>query len=254
MIDLHSHILHGLDDGARTLEESIEMARLAAADGIRVLAATPHSPASTASVHYSAHLVQEGAARLRAALSQAAIALEIITGTEITYVADIPGKLERGALLTYSGSRALLLEPPFSGLPSGLELLLFNLQIAGYRVILAHPERLPDVQSDPNRLIPLIEHGMLIQVTGQALSGGQGAHLRSVAETLLLHGMVHILASDAHGISPRRQPLLSPARDHAAALIGAEAALTLVDTTPRAVLDGRQVHRPAPRAVGRRRR
>nr|PZN32444.1 MAG: protein-tyrosine-phosphatase [Chloroflexota bacterium] len=229
------------------------MARMAVADGIRVLAATPHSPASTASRKYSPALVRERADQLIAALAAEDVPLEIVVGTEITFVADVVEQLRRGELLTYGGGRAILLEPPFSGLPHGFDTVIFALQLAGYRVVLAHPERLPDVQEDPDLLIPLIERGVLIQITAQALTGGQGDYLRSVAETLLLHRMVHVLASDAHGVPPRRPPVLTEARERAAELLGAEAAAALVEETPRALLEGRRVAVSPPRPVRRRR-
>jgi protein-tyrosine phosphatase len=249
LIDLHSHILFGLDDGAQSLEESLEIARQAAADGIEVLAATPHSPESTASVAYSPALVRERLRVVREALRAEGIALELVLGTEIAYVADLVAQLKRGALLPFEGTRAILLEPPFTGLPHGFEAVLFELQLAGYRVVLAHPERLPDVQEDPNRLIPLIERGVLMQLTAQALSGGQGEYMQQVAETLLQYGMIHILASDAHGAAPRRPPKLAHALGRAAGLLGAETADALVRANPRALLDGRAISVAPPRRV-----
>src|SRR5262249_62048728 len=112
------------------------------------------------------------------------------------------------------------------------ETALFHLQIACYRVVLAHPERIVEVQQDPNRLLPLIERGVLMQLTAAALLGEQGERLRTTAETLLTHGMAHILASDTHGVPPRRSPLLARARDRAAALRGPQAATALAATTP----------------------
>jgi protein-tyrosine phosphatase len=252
MIDLHSHILHGLDDGARSLDESLAMARLAVADGITVMAATPHSPASTASIVYEPAVVRARAARLASALAAEGIALQVVVGTEVSFEPAMAEKLDRGELLTYAGSRTVLLEPPWGQLPANFATALFSLQIAGYRVLLAHPERLPDVQDDPNLLIPLIERGMLVQLTAQALAGGQGDHMRAVAEMLLTHNLVHVLASDAHGPAPRRTPSLAYARRRAADLLGEVAASALVLDTPRALLEGLPVTPPPPRPVAKR--
>lgn len=254
MIDLHSHILHGLDDGARSLDESLAMARMAAADGISVMAATPHSPASTASLSYAPADVQARTERLAAALEDEGIPLRLVAGTEISFEGGMAAKLDRGRLLTYAGTRTVLLEPPWGRLPEHFGAAVFSLQVAGYRVLLAHPERLPDVQENPNLLIPLIERGVLVQLTAQALTGGQGEFMRSVAETLLTHGMVHVLASDAHGPPPRRPAALAPGRARAAALIGEEAARALVLDTPRAILEDRPVHPPAPQPAPQHRR
>jgi protein-tyrosine phosphatase len=251
MIDLHSHILPGLDDGAATLEEALAIARMAAADGIHTIAATPHSPASTVSRRYDPALIREQVAALNAALAAQAIDLTIVAGTEICYDGDLVGQLRRGALLPYGASRTVLLEVPHDTLPSAIDQALFALQIAGYRVVLAHPERIAAVQRDPNMLLPLIERGALMQLTAEALIGGQGQRLRMAAETLLTHGMAHLLASDAHGTPPRRPAILSAARDRAAALIGHDAAAALVTTTPAAILHDAPLHLAPPRPVAR---
>jgi protein-tyrosine phosphatase len=250
MIDLHSHILPGLDDGAATLEQSLALCRMAAADGTRTLAATPHSPASTASRHYDPALIREQVAALNTTLTAEGVDLEVIAGTEICYDDDLAGQLRRGALLPYGASHAVLLELPHTALPAMLDQMLFALQAAGYRVVLAHPERIAAVQHDPNVLLPLIERGGLIQLTAEALTGGQGQRLRAAAETLLTHGMAHLLASDAHGLPPRRPPILSAARDRAAALIGPDAT-ALVTTTPAAILHDAPLHLAPPRPVAR---
>jgi protein-tyrosine phosphatase len=248
MIDLHSHILYDLDDGAWTLAESLTMAELAAADGTRVIAATPHGPGSIACRNYDPARVRARVDELNSALAGARIQLEVVAGTEICYDAGIVERLGRGELLAYGRGRSILLELAGNSLPPTLEQALFNLQVAGYRVVLAHPERIVEVQHDPNRLLPLIERGVLMQITAQALTGEQGERLRATAETLVTHGMAHILASDAHGVPPRRPPHLAAARDRAAALIG-QAAAALVTSTPAAVLHGQPLRLPPPRPV-----
>src|SRR5215218_3894167 len=101
MIDLHSHILYDMDDGALTLDESLAMARMAAADGTRVLAATPHGPGSSACRHYDLALIQARLGQIKAALAAEKIALELVAGTEICYEADVVERLKRGEILTY---------------------------------------------------------------------------------------------------------------------------------------------------------
>jgi protein-tyrosine phosphatase len=249
MIDLHSHILYDIDDGALTLAESLAMARMAAADGTRVLVATPHGPGSSACRDYNPALIRARVGELNAALAAEQIALEIVVGTEICYDSDVIERLKRSELLTYGHSRSILLELSRNSLPPMLENTLFNIQVAGYRVVLAHPERIVEVQQDPNRLLPLIERGVLMQITAAALLGAQGERLQTTAATLLTHGMAHILASDAHGIPPRRPPFLAAARDRAATLIGQAAATALVTTNPAAVVHGQPLRLAAPRPV-----
>jgi protein-tyrosine phosphatase len=251
MIDLHSHILYDLDDGAATLDEALAIGRLAAIGGTRVIAATPHSPGSTACRHYDPALIHERIATLNAALAAEEIALEVVPGTEICYDSDLVERLKRGVLLPYGASRAILLELPYDAFPPMLDRALFGLQVAGYRVVLAHPERIAVIQRDPNRLLPLLERGVLMQVTAEALTGEQGERLRRTAETLLTHGMAHLLASDTHGTPPRRPPTLAPARARAAALVGPALADALVIATPAAVLHDTPLKLPPPRPVER---
>ncbi len=253
MIDLHSHILYDLDDGALTIAESLAIAQMAAADGTRVMAATPHGPGSTACRVYEPVLIRERLAALNAALAAERLPLTIVAGTEIAYDAGIVERLQRGEILPYGDSRAILLELANNTIPPTLENALFNLQIAGYRIVLAHPERIYEVQRDPNRLLPLIERGVLMQITAEALIGGQGEKLRATAETLLTHNMAHLIASDTHGVPPRRPPGLTRARDRAAALVGQAAADALVSTTPAAVLYGQPLWPPPPRRVAQHR-
>jgi protein-tyrosine phosphatase len=249
MIDLHSHILYDMDDGALTLAESLAIAQLAATGGTRVIAATPHSPGSTACRHYNPILLRTRVDELNAALAAEQIPLEVVAGTEICYDSGILEQLKRGELLAYGRGRSILLELDRNTMPPTFENALFSLQIAGYRVVLAHPERIVEVQQDPNRLVPLIERGTLMQITAAALAGEQGERLRVTAETLLTHGMAHILASDTHGVPPRRSPLLARARDRAATLIGQAAATAMVTSTPAAVLHGQSLRLAPPRPV-----
>jgi protein-tyrosine phosphatase len=249
MIDLHSHILYDIDDGALTLAESLAMARMAAADGTRVIVATPHSPGSSGCRHYDMGLIRAQVGEINAALAAELIALELVPGTEICYSAGVVDQLKRGMLLTYGRSRAILLELAQNSMPPMLESVLFNIQVSGYRVVLAHPERIIEVQRDPNRLLPLIERGLLMQITAAALLGEQGERLQTAAQTLLTHGMVHVIASDTHGLPPRRPPLLAAARDRAAALIGHAAATALVTSNPAAILNGQPLRLAPPRPV-----
>lgn len=222
------------------------MARMAAHDGTRVLLATPHSPGNAASRRYDPALIVAQVATLNQRLRDAGVPLTVITGTEVAYQAGMVEQLRQRALLTLGESRTVLFEPPYAPLPPMFDTAIFSLQLAGYRVLFAHPERVPEVQSDPAWLIPLVERGVMMQITADALLGGQGERLRRTAETLLTHRLGHVLASDAHGLPPRRAPLLSAARARAAALVGAEAAEALVHATPDALLHDRPLTLPPP--------
>lgn len=250
MIDLHSHILYDVDDGALTLAESLAMAEVAARSGTRVIAATPHSPGSTGCRTYEPALFHERITAINAALAGEGLPIEVVAGTEICFTPGIVERLQRGQLLPYGRSRAILLELVAADIPPTFDTAVFNLQVAGYRVLLAHPERIAEVQRDPGRLVALVQRGVLMQLTADALLGGQGGRLRATAEVLLTHGLAHVLASDAHGVGPRRAPVLAAARERAAELVGAEAASALVQATPAALLYDQPLHLPPPRLIG----
>lgn len=252
MIDLHSHLLHAVDDGAQTLADAVAMARAAVDQGVTVMAATPHGHSSVGAwAGYSPLKLQDRLEELRAAIAAAGLPLEVVPGTEI--LAE-PGALERlraRELLPYGSSRAVLIEFRLGIARAAAEQLVFAFQLAGHRVVLAHPERYRFVQEDPNALIPLVERGALMQLTGDALLGNQGRALAHVAETLLAHGLVQVLATDAHGPHFRRMPNLGPARDRAAALVGAATADLITRQIPAAVLGDSPIAPPAPTRVRR---
>ncbi|MCS6883402.1 MAG: CpsB/CapC family capsule biosynthesis tyrosine phosphatase [Oscillochloridaceae bacterium] len=247
MIDLHTHILHDFDDGARTLEAALEMAREAAAMGVTIMAATPHGRSSANADHsrYTVNLLAERLAELRAALAEQEITLELVPGTEIYGEAGVVERLKTGDLLPYGKSRAVLVEFPLTSPADVVEQIIFALQVAGYRVVYAHPERMRYVQQDPNRLAPLIERGVLMQLTADALLGVQGPAMRHLAETLVTHRLVQIIGSDAHGPHFGRMPNLGAARARAAELIGDAEADAMTRVIPSLILSDGPIE-PAP--------
>ena len=203
MIDLHSHILPGLDDGAGDLEVSLEMARAAVGDGITAIAATPHVredwPTEPAAM-------ERQVADLRAALAAEGVPLELMTGGEIGY--DRLPELDDETLRRFGlggNPSCLLLELPYAGRPLSLEETLFDLRLRGFTVVLAHPERSAEVVEDTARLERLVETGVLVQVTASAVDGRSGGRSRRNAKLLLERGLVHMLASDAHAPSGTRR-------------------------------------------------
>lgn len=200
MIDLHSHILHGLDDGARGLEESLAIAQAAVADGIDTLAATPHVRDDYPT---TAAAMGAAVAELREALAAAAIPLELHRGGEIALnrLGALSDEELRGFAL--AGSRYLLLEFPYSGWPLDLPSQIFELQAAGFFPVLAHPERSPEVIASPERLAPLVAAGALVQVTAASLDGRLGRKTQRSGLELVRRGLAHLIASDAHAPSLR---------------------------------------------------
>jgi protein-tyrosine phosphatase len=252
VIDLHTHILHNIDDGARSLEDAVIVARAAVADGVTCMAATPHGRNIRGSgMYYSVELYRERLAELRAAIAATGLPLELVSGTEIYGEPGILPLLETGALLPYGTSRAVLVEFAADMPLPEIERLIFDLQVGGYRVVLAHPERLRIAFADLNQLIKLVERGVLLQLTADALLGRQGERLWKLAETMVLHRMVQLVASDCHGPHFDRMPNLGTARVRVADLTDPDYAEQLVLHVPQAILTDAPIDLPVPIAVDR---
>jgi protein-tyrosine phosphatase len=213
VIDLHSHILPGIDDGARTIEDALGIARAAVADGICVLAATPH-----VRDHYptSAETMEERLAELQLALREEDVALELRGGGEIAldWLAEVhPDELPRFGL--GGNPEYVLLEFPYAGWPLALGAQVLELGRRGITAVIAHPERSASVQSEPKRLHPIVDAGALVQVTAASIDGRLGKDCRRTGLTLIENGLAHMIASDAHLPDVRRIGL-SAAREEVA--------------------------------------
>jgi protein-tyrosine phosphatase len=195
MIDLHCHVLPGIDDGPETIDGSLALAAVAAQAGIRKLVATPH-----VSGHYpnTPDAIEGLVDELNARLTAEGITLEVVPGAEIAmaYVDNIdPAGLSR---LRLGAGPWLLLEPPFTSVASGLDSILQNVERQGHRIILAHPERCPAFHRNPSTLESLVRGGVLTSITAGSLTGQFGTTVRRFTLDLLREGMVHNVASDAH--------------------------------------------------------
>jgi protein-tyrosine phosphatase len=200
VIDLHSHVLPGIDDGPAAVEGSLALARAAVAQGTDTLVATPHVNSRYPNdADTIAGLVRHLAERLEAE----GIALELLAGAEIavTRVAEIePSQLHRLAL---GGGPWLLVEPPFTSVVAGLDSIVRDLLRRGHRVLLAHPERCPAFRRDPRMLESLVRDGVLTSITAGSLTGRFGSEVRRFARRLMEAEVVHNVASDAHDDSGR---------------------------------------------------
>jgi protein-tyrosine phosphatase len=196
IIDLHAHVLPGVDDGPDTIEECVAAVAAAAEAGVSVLAATPHvrSDYPTTLVEMETH-VRELAARVTAS----GLATSILTGAELSLDAAVSTPDAELLRFGLGGSGSLLIEFPYDGWPPGLARELERLQARGFRLVLAHPERNPEVQAAPGRLNALVEEGVLVQLTASSVAGTAGQRTQSTALRLLELGLAHMLASDMHG-------------------------------------------------------
>lgn len=250
MIDLHCHILPGIDDGAPDLEEALAMARIAVADGITVTACTPHIYPG---------LYENDAAGIRAAIADFRIQLDkhqiplrLVEGADTHLAPDLLDRLRADDIPTLAGSRYFLLEPPHHVAPPRLEESVFALLTAGYVPVITHPERLSWIDGHYPLFGRLVQAGAWMQVTAGVITGRFGGRARSWVHRLLDDGLVHIVATDAHR-SDKRPPLLAEARDAVAARLGADEATNQVLVRPQGILDNRAPHSlpTLPQAVSR---
>lgn len=239
MIDLHTHYLPGLDDGARDLQETLAMAEIAWRDGIRQVVVTPHI--AEGQWQTTPEGIRQKLAEVRAACRVRGLGLEFIPGAEVLICDDLPARIHDGRAPTLAGGgRYLLLEFPFVGLPLCTKDVIFQLRLQGVRPIIAHPERYGEFQQEPERFYRFAVDGILGQVTAQSLLGGNGPLSKKTAELFIKHRWAQVLATDTHGPS-NRPPILSQAVRAAAALIGEEEARKMVTDTPQRIIEGRPV-------------
>ncbi len=282
MIDLHSHILPGLDDGAETLDESIEMCWRSYQDGVRTIVATPHilegvylnnRPTILTSVqklneaikNFRVQSSEFGVQNFNASTHQrlnvnsknsinpmtqqpndSMTSLRVLPGADVHFSFDMLQLCENGEIMTVNDNgRYLMVEFDFQGIPYRGEEVLFRLIVHGIIPIITHPERNLEIARTPNRYYEIIKMGCLGQVTAMSLTGGFGSGVRLIAEKLLKNRLVHIIASDTHSINGR-PPILSTALRATEKIVGKEEAQKMVTEYPQAVLDGRMPDVPEP--------
>ncbi len=249
MIDLHAHVLPGLDDGPRDLEGTLALLHAAAAGGTKVIAATPHLRADHPNVRVEA--LADAHAQLLAQLDSD-LKLEVVLAGEVDLEWAMEATDDQLRLASY-GQRGsdMLVETPYGPLPAGFEEMLFRIRTCGYRILLAHPERSPSFHSDPQRLVDLVEGGVLVQLTASSLLQRRRSASSRLVRLLAREGHVHVLASDAHGAGGGRGPDLTAAVDAARRLAPGRAEW-MVGAAPAAILAGKALP-PAPvRPPGRR--
>jgi protein-tyrosine phosphatase len=233
MIDLHSHILPGLDDGARDMDIAVQMARRWVADGVSVVACTPHILPGL--YQNTGPAIRDAVASLQQTLDAESIALRLVTGADNHIVPDFVAGLASGHLLSLADSRYVLVEPPHHVAPARIEDLFFSILVAGYVPVLTHPERLSWLKSRYEMVQRLARNGVWMQLTAGSLTGAFGGNALYWSERMLDEGIVHILASDAHDVE-RRPPALALGWEAAAKRVGSVEAEHLVLTRPQGIL------------------
>lgn len=247
MIDLHCHILPNVDDGPKTLEAALAMARLAVADGLNTIVCTPHY-ATLAKGGQRAD-VERRVAEFQTALDVERIPLKVLAGSELFLTPEAPRLHDAGELVTLNGSRYILVEIPFDHYPATTDETLFQLQSRGLQPLFAHPERQATIQKKPELMEALVARGVIAQVTALSLLGGNGKTVQASADLLLRRGLVHVISTDAHVADGPRKPLAAEAVRRAAALIGEARARGMVDDLPAAIIANGDYELPAPQVA-----
>jgi protein-tyrosine phosphatase len=237
VIDIHTHILPGVDDGVKTEDEAVEFARVAAADGVRTIVATPHCREGFYFIRRDE--VLDHVARLRARLEGEGVEVELLPGAEVHLAPELAARVADGRAPTLGDNgRTLLLELSLSQYPVDVQNVLFQLGLAGLITVFAHPERVRYFQDDVRRYEELVRMGALGQITTGSITGRFGEATREFSEELLRKGLVHVIASDAHNVRGR-PPRFREALQAAGECVGEAYAAAMVDDAPRALIEGR---------------
>jgi protein-tyrosine phosphatase len=242
VIDLHCHVLAGIDDGPTTIEGSLALGRAAAAAGTHTIVATPH-----VSWTYSndADTIRSLVVEANAAFAAAGLTVEVVPGAEIAITRVPELAPEELSALALGGGPWLLIEFPFTSVAVGLDAMVLDLQDQGHRIVLAHPERCPAFHRDPRMLETLVDAGVLTSITAGSLVGRFGSTVQRYALGLVEGELVHNVASDAHGAGERR-PGMTAELDQAGLSPLAD---WLTRAVPSAILEGQETIPPRPEVV-----
>ncbi len=242
-VDLHVHILPGVDDGPEDWDDAIQMARLAQEEGITAVVATPHNVGFGQVLNRN--LVFSLVEELKGRLAQENVGLRVFPGIEVLLMPEVFRLLEEGKVFTINGSRYILVELPYAFYPVYSEYVLFKLLEQGYKPILAHPERYAYFQARPELLRPIVKMGVLLQLTSGSITGELGSRARETARFFLQEGMAHIIASDAHS-ARWRKPTMREAFEEASRIVGQSKAEEMVFHTPKAILEDKEIIKNPP--------
>jgi protein-tyrosine phosphatase len=246
--DLHCHILPDWDDGPRTLDESLRMARRAADAGLSKILVTPHVGRRVRGPEKPSREIPGATQKLQEEINAAGIPIELIPGAELSLAApELPERVARHPWLTIGGqNQFILLESPFPDWPGFAEKMLFQLSLKGVTIIIAHPERYINVQKDLSLMEQAVRQGALLQITARSFHSPESRPVHKTAMKMLEMGMVSFVASDLHTDKGAR---VIDAVDIVTQTVGEDEARTIFIDNPRKVLAGEFIHAPEIRAV-----
>lgn len=240
MIDLHAHILYGVDDGSRNLEESLQMARMAAESGVRAIAVTPHCNIPGFYENYDDSELRERFRELERAVREAGIPLKLYPGMEVFGRENLNELLQGHQLIPINDGRYLLIEFDFEEEAEWMNFLLEAVREAGLRPLIAHPERYGAVQADPDLAYQWVLRGCALQVNKGSVLGRFGRREQQTAELLLEHELAACVASDAHH-SAFRTPHMRETADYLEEIYGRECVQQLLKDNPARILNGEDI-------------
>ena len=235
MIDIHCHILPGLDDGSPDIDTSILMAEIAAESGVTDIIATPHTNQAGRFENYASPELDEIFRRVRDDIADREIPVRLHPGMEVYGSGMVPGMLKEGKLVTLAGSRYFLIEFGFRDDPDRMEMILHGLLEAGVVPVVAHPERHELIQDHPNRLYRWASEGILLQSNKGSFTGFFGRKPRELAFAMVARGLTAFVASDAHGYE-HRTPALDGAEEMLTLEFSGETARRLLVENPEKIL------------------
>jgi len=242
MVDIHCHILPGVDDGARNMEESLRMLSKAAVAGVETVVATPHLIAGTYGIEFLNR--EQMTADLQKAADESGINIQIKPGVEY-YLSS--GMLEDTAklkeLTLNNNGKYILVELPMQMIPIYAKDVFFNLNMQGITPVLAHPERNIAICRDPNILFDFVMNGVVVQLNAGSILGCFGRYIKKTARIMLTHRLVHVVASDMHSDDSITQGHAAPAVEE---LIGSEEASLMFTENPGRILAGEAFHKESP--------
>jgi protein-tyrosine phosphatase len=247
MIDLHAHILPGIDDGARNLDESLDMCRMAARDAITTIVATPHS--ENGGNGNSREVVLSAVAKLQNEVDKNCIPVRLLPGSDARIRQDLFSLIENGSITTVNNNgRYVMIEFPKDIVPPNWVDWLFETKLKGITPVFTHPERHRAIQTNPFLIVQWVNAGGLVQITAMSLTGQFGPEAEKSAKYLLSRHLVHAIATDAHSANGR-PPVLSKAVAVASYLVGFPYVHKLVKEFPEAIIAGRSIELPQPISV-----
>ncbi|GIM32010.1 tyrosine-protein phosphatase [Paraclostridium bifermentans] len=238
MIDIHCHILPQVDDGSKSLEESIEMAKIAQNEGIKKIINTSHYHPDFK--YKSGEELKTILKSFNKKLKDENIDIEVLLGNELYFTDDLLCDFEKLEFHSLNNSKYILVEFSPNNFPNNLADIVYELKLKRYIPILAHVERYPKVQENPNIICDCINEGALIQLNGASVIGKNGKEAEKTSKILLENNMVHFIATDAHS-STKRRPLIKEVYDHISKQYGEENAKNIFEENQKCILENKDI-------------